>query len=223
MPIPQLLASAEFRYIARGWRDEIPSPVGILEKPYIELRQWEDRMLDEKYILWVGAWDRLADGSFVPRVDHAGKRVMEHHVPRGEDAPDDWIFPVHEAVKRRKGRGDRPALEYRWLVAILRDTGGPCLCAHRNVVHHLADRYRVTEHQVVGAVLRACRAAVRDVRPHDYSAPPETSVLVSDTTFRRQRDSTWKRRRGRKNTDKRPSRGATADGPARAIAIPKAN
>lgn len=170
--LPQLASSPEFTYLARAWRDEMPVPVSSLGRSYIAPGEWLDRLADEHFMLLLPAWRKAADGMY----ELVGK---EHRQPVGLDDPDEWILPAHEAVKRRKGRGPRVALEYRWLVAVLRSSGAPCLCAHPGIIEHLADQYRIPARQITGAILRASRAAVRDIRAHgaDWSVPQGPVVL----------------------------------------------
>ena len=171
--------SAELAYLVRAWRDEYPAPPGFLEHTYLPEREWTDRIVEERFIRWLPQYKRAADGPGVePLYRDDGRPVLGHHKPTGLDDPDEWILPVHEAVKRTRGRTGKVPLEHRLLAAALRWTGS-CPCSCPGVMAHLAARFGISAAQVSGAVSRAARACVREVHGHDFSAPlPARSPTV---------------------------------------------
>ena len=171
-----LFSDPDFRWLRDGYVNEYPVVLqSNLEVPSMAYGEWVDRIADDKYRLLITEYEteeaiapdgtviriprRDGAGRMVPRRDDAG-RVIRRPPPNVFDAV---LMPFHEAVKRSRGRGGRGRYRqpYYWLRATLLWRGSPCLCAHRDVVEHLAGLFRTTEAEVERGVLAAARECRR--------------------------------------------------------------
>lgn len=149
-----------FVWLKNGWDSEVPRAIHRYGG-YKTAGPFTDgflRILDDRFIRWYTEID-VATGK--PKRDERGHYVMYRLEPHREDDLDDWVMPMHEAVKRMRGHGPKPALEWYWLREILAWRGLPCPCGHDGIVECIAARSRARPAEVVGAVLRLSRSIAR--------------------------------------------------------------
>lgn len=195
----ELTTDEHFRWLQEGWDAEIPSAIHRRggRKRAGEFTSNFRRILDDRYIRWFVEWQceevegpggttvriPIVDerGRFVPKRDERGRVVRYRQRPFREADPDDWVMPVHEAMKRLRGKGAKPRLEWHWLNEILRWRGMPCVCGHADVVECVATRSRTTPEIVTKRVRALARQAARIVGlARDHSVPQEGEGHASD-------------------------------------------
>lgn len=160
----RIVGDPAFRYVARGYIDELPMVLHRSERVGVgALTSRMYRLVLDKFVLWQRAYDE--NGQPVTRTADDGevRAVMVHRRPVSLEDPDEWLMPVHEAMKRIRGH-DRPYSNgYRWLRHLLAWRGLPCLCACPDVVVHLALREHTTPDDIAGTVISAARECVRKI------------------------------------------------------------
>jgi hypothetical protein len=162
--------SRTLTWLAEGFRCEYTSGLGPSFVMHVRggkqsagaLVQRVERILDERYLLWAIERDLLTPG------DYKGRGLRPKRGPDGRVlrrlAPDGWLLPFHESLKRLTPRGDGHGyggLRAFWLRSYLLWHGSPCPCNHAGVVEHLAAESGVSATEVRCAIERAAREAAR--------------------------------------------------------------
>lgn len=162
--------SRTLQWLAEGWRNEYTSGLGPplvmhvrgTKKTAGALVQRVQRIVDDRFLLWVVERDLNTPG------DYEGRGLRPKRGPDGEVlrriAPDGWLLPFHEAVKRLTPRGDGHGyvgLRALWLRSYLRWRGSPCPCNHADITEHLAAESNVPPTEVRCGIERAAREAAR--------------------------------------------------------------
>lgn len=172
IPRPRMAYEPAFVWAMEGYHAEKPYAIHRRggRKRAGEFTQGMGRILDEKFVRWVRAWD---DETGDWRKDAEGHAVyIPAPRPSAPEDPDQWAMPVHEALKRLRGRKRPYRIEWYWLRETLRWRGLPCPCNHVDVIDHLAAQAGVSPKRVEAAVMAAARELARIVGiERDPSAP----------------------------------------------------
>jgi hypothetical protein len=111
-----LANDASMRFVAHNYADERPEIVDVgHRRGNVAHSGGTRRVVADRYILWLRALD-----------SDSGRVVLTHRRPTTLDDPDEWAKPLHEALKRLRGRSRPYAPGYRWLIQVIQWRGQPC-------------------------------------------------------------------------------------------------
>lgn len=175
-----MFPSKTLLYLKEGWQAEYISDLGTPYAMHVrggrkragEFVPRVKRILDDEHIMWVIERDLATPGDYKGK----GLRPKKDENGRVVRTPEEWIQPYHESIKRLKPKRTNgwAAFRYHWLVAWLRWRHLPCLCGHKDIVHHLA----VNSGQPIGIVQAGIeRAGSQAVRLIGDKVPGNPSLL----------------------------------------------